>query len=179
MYSNDYEDMLPCGDNLKADGADWLDKQVKAYLGVDKASAEPSKVLHCPNEIKGQGITTSYGLNYLIATGKSGAIKTTVHKQPSGTSLLVENYGHLCYYGYALNETGIHSSTAKVNRAPFFRHKRNTRCTAAFLDGHCTQLKKKSVPCREAYPDRTENAIINTIFNMGIVDSNTDTIQGL
>ncbi len=190
-YSNDFNDYLPCRDNLNPGGTNsygqtvgaknWLDDLVVQYIGSKQASVNPAKVLRCPNEDVREDITTNYGLNYLIATGSSGGIKTTSLPNHSETGMLVENYGHLCYYCYAVNNTGTHAtgSAYATNRAAFFRHGKNTRCVTCFMDGHCEQLSKKQIPCRESYPDHEEAALKNTFFNMGRVVAGAATVEGL
>jgi len=191
FYGNDYEDYLPCLNNLNSGGTNsygeavsaknWLDDLVLLYIGSQQASTNPSKVLRCPAETVKEDITTNYGLNYLIATNSSGGIKTTSFQAHSKIGMLVENYGHLCYYCNARNTTGTHAtgSAYGTNRAAFFRHKKNSRCVTAFLDGHCEQLDKKQIPCIESYPGTAEDTLKNTYFNLGHVDSTQDTIENL
>jgi len=189
MYSNEWDDYLPCLNNAGGAGAinsngdaltqkNWLDDLVKEYLGVSKASATPAKVLFCPAEPSHYDITTNYGLNYLIASASAGSIKTTSLKNHSQTAMLVENYGHLCYYCFAVNTTGTHAvgSAYATNRAAFFRH--NKYATTAFLDGHVASLQKPEIPCKESYPDCQESTLRNTYFNMGKVDSSLPTLEG-
>ena len=191
FYGIDYEDYLPCLNNLNSGGTNsygqtvsaknWLDDLVMLYLGSQQASVNPSKVLRCPAETVKDDITTNYGLNYLIATNSNGGIKTTSFQAHSRIGMLVENYGHLCYYCNAINTTGTHAtgSAYATNRAAFFRHKKNSRCVVAFLDGHCDQLAQKQIPCLESYPSSDEATLKNTYFNMGIVDSSQATIDDL
>jgi len=191
FYSNDNDDYLPCLNNLKPGGTNsygqivgaknWLDDLVLLYLGNGQASANPAKVLRCPNEQVREDITTNYGLNYLIATNGSGGIKTTTFASQSQTGMLVENYGHLCYYCYAQNTTGTHAtgSAYGINRAAFFRHQGGRRCVAAFLDGHVKQLAREEIPCVETYPDKDEATLKNTWFNMGKVQKDLPTVNGL
>ena len=93
--------------------------------------------------------------------------------------MLVENTGHLCYYGYEYNGTGKHLTGGdyKKNRAVFFRHNKNA--SGAFLDSHAAILEKRSVPCKESYPNASEESIKNTFFNSGKVDNNIETIGNL
>lgn len=193
FYSHDYDDYLPCLDNINPNGSgtnsygqtvvakNWLDDLVSLYIGNSQASINPAKVLRCPNETVREDITTNYGLNYLIATSNKTGIKTTTFSSHSRTGMLIENYGHLCYYCYARNTTGAHAtgSAYGTNRAAFFRHKSNSRCVTAFLDGHCDQLGKGQVPCVESYPGADEAILKNTIFNSGKVTSGAETINGL
>ncbi len=191
FYCNDYEDYLPCLNNLNPGGTNsygqtitaknWLDDLVAQYLGNKQASVNPSKVLRCPDEMTQEDITTNYGLNYLIASNGNGSLKITTFPNHAQTSMLVENYGHLCYYCFTQNTTGMHAtgSAYATNRAPFFRHKKCTRCVTAFLDGHCEQLEKKRIPCMESYPETEEAILRNTWFNMGKVVETTLTIEGL
>ena len=178
FYADDYDSYLPCLDNLGGDGAinsdggtvsakNWLNDIVKQYLGRLKVSDEPYALLFCPSETGREDITTNYGLNYLIATAGSTGIKTTSFVNPSKTSMLVENSGHLCFYCGALNPGGTHAtgSNYKNNRAALFRH--NGRATVVFLDGHAGGLDKKEVPCLESFPDQTAEDLEWTIFNRG------------
>lgn len=174
FYSNDYDDYLPCNDNINGKGssstqATWLNDTVETYLAKSNASTSPVKVLFCPDEQKLTGKTTNYGLNYLIATNSTGGIKTTSHQTPGLTSMLVENYGHLCYYCYVNNENKTYDESApKNNRAVFFRHR--SQATVAFLDSHVEKLNKSQVPCSESFPDASEDSLKNTIFNFGKKD---------
>ena len=189
-YSLDYKDFLPCLDNLGGAGGtnssgetisakNWLNDIVADYLRKKGADTNPVKVLFCPMEETKEDVTTSYGLNYLIATSGGKGIKIITFKNPARTAMLVENTGHLCYYGYESNGTGKHltGSDYKKNRAVFFRH--NKTASGAFLDSHVTALEKKAVPCMESYPGRTEAAIKNTFFNSGKVDFGAETIGNL
>lgn len=190
-YSNDYDDYLPCLENLKPAGRNsygqevtaknWLDDLVSLYLGDRQASVNPSKVLRCPLETVQEDITTNYGLNYQIASGSSGSYKTTSFSSHSRTGMLIENYGHLCYCCYITNPAGTHvtGSSYGANRAPFFRHRKNSRCATAFLDGHCDQLTQKQMPCKEGYPDKEDAVIKNTWFNSGKVNEAVGTIPGM
>lgn len=191
LYSHDNDDYLPCLNHLNPGGTNsygevigaknWLDDLVSFYLGSKQASVNPSKVLRCPNETVNEDITTNYGLNYLIASNSNGSIKITSLPNHSQTGMLVENYGHLCYYCYVQNTTGIHAtgSAYGTNRAAFFRHKKNTRCVTGYLDGHCEPVDKKKLPCLESYPDTEEVTLRNTWFNMGKVVETTPTVDGL
>ena len=170
MYGTDNRDILPCKDNLPWVGADWLNGVVEDYLKRANASTSPVEVLFCPNQADKAGITTTYGLNYLIATVKrdnvSYGIPTTTHKQPSGTGLLVENTGHLCYYCDVENSAHtFNAGSPAVNRAAFFRHLE--KASTAFLDGHAEALGKKNLPCRESFSSASKAALENTVFNMG------------
>lgn len=193
FYVNDYDDYLPCLDNINPSGSgtnsfgetivakNWLDDLVALYIGSGQASVNPAKVLFCPNETVREDITTNYGLNYLIAARNKVGIQTTSFSTPTQTGMLIENYGHLCYHCNMRNTTGTHAtgSAYGTNRAAFFRHKGNTRCVTAFLDGHCDQLSKKQIPCLEAFPDKDEATLKNTLFNSGKVDPAAATISGL
>ena len=68
-------------------------------------------------------------------------------------------------------------SEYKKNRAIFFRH--NKMASGAFLDSHVEMLEKRKVPCKESYPDASEESIKNTFFNSGKVDTNMETIGNL
>ena len=193
FYSNDNDDYLPCLDNIAPEGTvtnrygqtinakNWLDDLVEHYIGIGQASVNPAKVLRCPNETALEDITTNYGLNYLIAAKNKSGIKTTSFSAPSLVGMLIENYGHLCYYCYARNTTGSHATGGDygTNRAAFFRHRDNARCVTAFLDGHCEALDKGRIPCVESYPEEEEAVLRNTVFNSGRVDASVETIDGL
>jgi len=176
LYANDYDGYLPCRDNIgpgingygeTISAKNWLDDQMRIYIGKNQVSVAPAKVLFCPEEKGKEDMTTNYGLNYLIATENGRGIKTTRFPDSAQTAMLVENYGHLCYYCYALNQTGSHSfgSAYGNNRAAFFRHK--GRVSTAFLDGHAALLEKGRVPCRESFPEESEENLKNTLFNSG------------
>ena len=178
FYGDDYGNYLPCLDNLGGDGAvnsdggtvsakNWLNDIVKQYLGRLNASSEPYALLFCPSETGKEDITTNYGLNYLIATENKRGIRTTSFQNPSKTSMLVENSGHLCYYCGATNPGGQHAtgSNYKNNRAVLFRH--NDRATVVFLDGHANALARKEVPCSESFPEKTAEELEWTYFNRG------------
>lgn len=192
LYASDYDDYLPCLDNMKGSGVNsygaavgvknWLDEVVRQYLGsAAAASSEPSKVLFCPDEPDRADITTNYGLNYLVASSGQGAQKTTSFQAPAATSMLVENTGHLCYYCYVLNPDGRHLVGASygLNRAALFRHKDGKVCDVSFLDGHAEGLTRLKVPCRESYPETEEAVLRNTWFNQGKVSSSLETIEPL
>ena len=189
-YSLDYFDFLPCLDNLGGNNAgdgqggtisqkNWLNNIVADYLKKKDASANPVKVLFCPMQDVTEDITTTYGLNYLIATNNGRGIKIITFKNPAKSAMLVENTGHLCYYGYEYNGTEKHltGSDYKKNRAVFFRHNKNA--SGAFLDSHVLMLEKRTVPCKESYPAASEESIKNTFFNSGKVDNNIETIGNL
>ena len=189
-YSDDNNGFIPCMDNLGGAGAinskgeaidakSWLNDTVKRYLGKNDASKEPVAILRCPEEDALEEITTNYGLNYLIATkGVGRGIKRESHLQPSSTAMIVENFGHLCYYPAVTNAEKIHQTGSSYgkNRAAFFRH--NDRCAVAFLDGHVELREKMRVPCLESYPEQTAEALENTVFNMGKVDNSKTTLPG-
>ena len=182
FYGDDYGNYLPCLDNLGGDGAvnsdggtvsakNWLNDIVKQYLGRLNASSEPYALLFCPSETGKEDITTNYGLNYLIATrGVGQGIKRETHLRPAGTAMIVENYGHLCYYPAVINESKQHctGSSYGKNRAAYFRH--NERAVTAFLDGHTEMRKRETVPCLEAFPSESAEALENTVFNKGKID---------
>ena len=189
-YADDSGGYLPCLDNLGGAGAvnskgetidakSWLNDTVKKYLGRINASEKPVEVLRCPDEESIVEITTNYGLNYLIATrGVGRGIKRETHLQPSSTAMLVENFGHLCYYPGVENPSQIHNTGSSYgkNRAAYFRH--NERAGAAFLDGHVELREKMRVPCLESYPQTAAEALENTVFNMGKVDSSKAGLAG-
>ena len=186
MYATDNNDVLPCLDNFGGQNQSagitpktWLNRVVEEYLKRANASTTPVDVLFCPEQADKEDITTTYGLNYLIATFKPDrvtptGIQTTTHKQPSRTAMLVENTGHLCYYCFVSNPSKKHdAANYGNNRAAFFRH--GEKAVTVFLDGHGDALKKSEIPCRESYPDASEDALKNTIFNMGKRDPGAET----
>ena len=193
FYAEEYDDYLPCLNNINPNGdatnsrgeiitaKNWLDDLVAEYLGIHPDAAGSSKLLRCPDEIEDSDITTNYGLNYLIANRGNGSYKTTEFSAPAMTAMLVENYGHLCYYCYTVNSTGYHATGGAygTNRAAFFRHDGNKKCMTTFLDGHGEPLTREKLPCKEAFPWADEIAIRNTFFNMGKVVETLDTISGL
>ncbi len=192
LYASDYDDYLPCLDNMKGSGVNsygatvgaknWLDEVVRQYLGsAAAASSSPSKVLFCPDEPDHADIATNYGLNYLIASAGQGALKTTSFEAPAATAMLVENTGHLCYYCYVLNPEGRHLTGASygLNRAALFRHKDGKVCNVSFLDGHAEGLTRLKLPCRESYPELAEAVLRNTWFNQGRVSASLETIEPL
>ena len=179
FYSDDYDNYLPCLDNMGGqnavnssgetiDGKTWLNDIVKKYLGRLNASTEPYALLFCPNETGKEDITTNYGLNYLIATENKIGIKTTRFKHHSKTAMLVENTGHLCYYCDVTNPSGKHAtgSSYGLNRAVLFRH--NGRASVTFLDGHAEAVEKQKVPCRESFPSLSKDELEYTLFNRGV-----------
>ena len=185
MYASDFNDILPCFDNLGGDAAgitrkNWLNAMVEDYLKRSNASTSPVDVLFCPKQAETDDITTTYGLNYLIATvGVGKGIPTTTHKNPSRTGMLVENTGHLCYYCYPDCETspGKHATGGSYanNRAAFFRH--DEKAATIYLDGHGDALKKSEIPCRESYPSASKEALENTVFNSGKRDPGSETVN--
>ncbi len=183
FYADDNDDYLPSMDNLGGSGVvspkTWLNGMIKYYLNHENASEKPADLLFCPSENFRDGITTNFGLNYLIASrGVCMGIKTGSHQNPSRTAMLVENSGHLCYYCNVINPLGgFDAASYGNNRAVFFRH--NRKASAAFLDGHVTMLAPPEVPCLESYPSATKEALENTVFNTGKVDTAKDTISGL
>ena len=133
FYNEDYKGYLPCLDNAGGQGAvnsagetisakNWLNDLVAKYLHRAKANTTPVKVLFCPSEKDKEDITTTYGLNYLIATAGAGkGIKTSRFANPSRTAMLVENSGHLCYACDAAkpsDDTHATGSAYGPNRAP-------------------------------------------------------------
>ena len=190
FYADDYEDFLPCRDNLLGgftpggaaiDAKNWLDGVVSYYLNRNNASQDPVQLLRCPDETSFTDITTNYGLNYLIATetvnGVSRGLKTSRFKNAAQTAMLVENYGHLCYTPTVVNSSGIHvTGNIGPNRAAYFRHNRQTGIS--FLDGHAESRKKENVPCLEGFPGETEAVLLNTWFNSGKVNSCQPTLAG-
>lgn len=184
FYATDCDDYLPCMDNFGGSAVvspkDWLNSVVELYLNSPDASSKPVPVLFCPSESDPTDITTNFGLNYLIAaTGPGKGIKTGSHTMPSRTGLLIENTGHLCYYCYVKNDEGVHQLGGSYgkNRAAFFRH--NQKASTAFLDGHVKALAPLEIPCMASYPDASEEALRNTVFNSGKVDRNSPTVGDL
>ena len=174
-YSVDHMDYLPCLDNLGgASGTvtakNWLNDLVETYLRKKEASANPLKVLFCPGEELQSGITTHYGLNYLIATQNGSGIKILTHKSPARTAMLIENTGHLCYYCFAQNPSRKYDGASYGNnRAVCFRHQE--KASVAFLDSHVELRHKNQLPCRESFPAVSEEGLKNTTFNSGKVDN--------
>ena len=192
FYNEDYHGYLPCLDNAGGAGArnshgesitakNWLNDLVEKYLHRAKANTTPVEVLFCPAEQEKEDITTTYGLNYLVATRGAGkGIKTSEFTSTSSrTAMLVENYGHLCYYGGVTNSTGKHATGASygTNRAPRFRH--NDRAAVAYLDFHADFRALESTPCLEAFPAHSEAALKNTVFNSGKVNPSLETVDGM
>ena len=191
FYNEDYKGYLPCLDNVGGAGArnsdgesvtakNWLNDLVKKYLSRTKANLKPVDVLFCTSQGDKNDITTTFGLNYLVATrGPGKGIKTNEFSSPASTAMLVENYGHLCYYGGVVNPSGKHATGGSygLNRAPFFRHR--GRATVSYLDFHTDLRAADDVPCLEAYPGYSEAAIKNTVFNNGKVTDGTETIEGM
>ena len=198
FYREDYKGYLPCLDSMGGKGAvtrdgetltqtNWLNYLVKKYLSRVNADTDPVELLFCPAQDDRKGITTTYGINYLVATRtdpvskKPLGIKTNEFASPAGTGMIVENYGHLCYYGGTLNPENkkypFGGSTYGYNRAPFFRHR--GRAAISYLDFHTDSRSTEEVPCKEAYPDQEEAAIKNTIFNSGKVTDGVATIEGM
>ena len=195
FYSEDYNYYLPCLDNMGGEGAvtrngvtltrkNWLNYVVERYLSRTNADTDPVTLLFCPEEGETADITTNYGINYLVATrtvnNKPQGIKTSEFASTaSGVALIVENYGHLCYYGATTNPLGKHATGQSYgnNRAPFFRH--GGRATVAYLDFHADFRQMESTPCLEAFPAYGKAAIENTIFNSGKVDYSKETIDGI
>ena len=81
--------------------------------------------------------------------------------------MLVENSGHLCYYCGAVNPGGKHATGSSYgnNRAVLFRH--SGRAGVVFLDGHARALEKMEIPCKESFPDKTDEELEWTFFNRG------------
>ena len=190
FYADDYQEFLPCRDNLAGgftpggaviDAKNWLDGVVSYYLNRENASQKAVELLRCPDEHATVDITTNYGLNYLIAIqtvdGVSRGIKTSSFRNAPQTAMLVENYGHLCYAPAVLNASGAHvTGNIGPNRAAYFRH--SGRAGVIFLDGHLESRDKKTLPCQEGFPGETEEALQNTWFNRGKVDTSQPTIAG-
>ena len=190
FYATDYDDILPCRDNLidgftpngeAIDAKNWLDGVVQYYLNRENASKNPVKLLRCPNENAVVDITTNYGLNYLIATTKvnnvSCALKITSFPNTSATAMLVENYGHLCYAPGVINSSKEHvTGNIAPNRAANFRHL--DQAGVIFLDGHLEKRSRTQIPCLEGYQNSTEEALQNTYFNQGRIDPNKATLSG-
>ena len=193
FYNEDYKGYLPCLDNAGGAGArnsegesitakNWLNDLVKKYLHRTKANLTPVEVLFCPGQSEKDDITTTYGLNYLVATRGAGkGIKTNEFSSPASTGMLVENYGHLCYYGYVQNTENkkypFGGSTYGLNRAPYFRHR--GRAAVSYLDFHSDLRAAENVPCLEAYPGYSKAATENTVFNSGKVIEGVETIEGM
>ncbi|MBO4490130.1 MAG: type II secretion system protein [Lentisphaeria bacterium] len=183
MYASDFKDVLPCLDNLGGTaagvtGKTWLNGVVEDYLRRSNASTTPVDVLFCPQQADKDDMTTTYGLNWLIATASSKPIPTTKHTQPSRTGMLVENTGHLCYNCDTVNDTGKHIVAAtpdKRNSAAFFRH--DEKAATVYLDGHGEALKKSEIPCQESYPNASAALLKNTVFNSGKRDPGSETVN--
>lgn len=189
MYSHEHKDFFPNLNNLAGgknsfgesiNMKNWLDDVIAQSLGPLQGSSGAYQVLHCPSGDKDGVYTTNYGLNYLIATDSQGSKRSVAHTRPDATALLVENYGHLCYYCYATNPAKkfVDGSDYANNRAAAFRHKRGTNCNVAFLDGHIEAVVTTQIPCKESYPDATEIQLRNTYFNSGKYDMTKPTISG-
>ena len=180
-YSLDNQSYLPCRDNLGpgVTAKNWLDGVILTYIKKKDASFQPLKVLFCPGEDEREDMTTTYGLNYRIATisGTGKGLKTISFTNPSRTGMLLENYGHLCMDATVSNPAGKHDkANYGNNRAIYFRH--NGRVSTAFLDFHVEILEKKKVPCVESFPNTAKEEIINTFFNSGKVDSSNPSLKG-
>ena len=193
FYNEDSKGYLPCLNNMGGAGAtdangdtltqkNWLNSLVNKYLSRLKASEEPVNLLFCPGENDTKDTTTNYGINYLIATrtvnGKSQGIKISEFSSPDATAMIVENYGHLCYYGGTkTTDREKRDTNYGNNRAPFFRHRNNAN--VAFLDFHAERIQLERVPCSEAFPNTDKTVLENTIFNSGKVDESKPTVEGL
>ena len=193
FYNEDSKGYLPVLNNMGGQGAtgangevltqkNWLNSLINKYLSRLKASEEPVKMLFCPNEEDTRGTTTNYGINYLIATrtvdGKPQGIKISEYSSHARTAMIVENYGHLCYYGGAkTTDREKRDTNYGNNRAPFFRHRNNAN--VAFLDFHAERIQLERVPCSEAFPNTDKTVLENTIFNSGKVDESKPTVEGL
>ena len=191
FYNEDSNGYLPVLNNMGGQGAtgsngevltqkNWLNSLVNKYLSRLKASEHPVNLLFCPSENDTADTTTTYGINYLIATrGPGKGIKTFEFSTPSRTAMLVDNYGHLCYYGGVTNPSGKHATGSSYgkNRAATFRH--NGRTVVGYLDFHVDNRQLEEVPCLEAYPNKSEAAIKNTIFNSGKRYDALETVDGM
>ena len=193
FYNEDSKGYLPVLNNMGGQGAtgangevltqkNWLNSLINKYLSRLKASEEPVKMLFCPSEEDTRGTTTNYGINYLIATrtvdGKPQGIKISEYSSHARTAMIVENYGHLCYYGGAkTTDREKRDTNYGNNRAPFFRHRNNAN--VAFLDFHAERVQLERVPCSEAFPNTDKTVLENTIFNSGKVDETKPTVDGL
>ena len=169
FYATDNTDYLPCANNIPGD-PNWLDNVVERYLNKSEASQKKVEVLHCPAEDLSLAITTNYGLNYKIATenvnSQNVGIRTSRFHNTGKIAMLVENYGHLCYYCF-VNDPGSFQSSAGLNRAAYFRH--GGKAAIAFLDSHVESRDKTGIPCKAGYPGASEAELLNTWFNMGVV----------
>ena len=193
FYNEDSWGYLPVLNNMGGQGAtgangevltqkNWLNSLINKYLSRLKASEEPVKMLFCPSEEDTRDTTTNYGINYLIATrtvdGKPQGIKISEYSSHSRTAMIVENYGHLCYYGGTRTaDREKRDTNYGNNRAPFFRHRSNAN--VAFLDFHAERVPLERVPCSEAFPNTDKAVLENTIFNSGKVDETKPTVDGL
>ncbi|MBE6357182.1 MAG: prepilin-type N-terminal cleavage/methylation domain-containing protein, partial [Lentisphaerae bacterium] len=185
-YAEDNHNYLPSKDALSGgftpggeavDAKNWLDAVVSFYLSHQNASKEPAEVLRCPNEEALIDITTNYGLNWRIATKDYRPIKITQFTDSSKTAMLVENFGHLCYAENVINASRTHKTgNISENRAAYFRH--NAQAAVVFLDSHGEARNKEEIPCKEGYPDASDEALANTRFNSGKVDSSQETLAG-
>ena len=191
FYNEDSKGYLPVLNNMGGQGAtgangevltqkNWLNSLINKYLNRLKASEQPVDLLFCPSETDTKDTTTTYGINYLIATrtvnGKSQGIKISEFSTPEATAMIVENYGHLCYYGGTKTTDREKRDTNYANnRAPFFRHRKSAN--VAFLDHHAERLLLNQVPCLEAYPDKSTAALENTYFNSGKVNQSKETVD--
>ncbi len=182
LYSADYDDYLPCLNNIgagkinifgkKVTAENWLDEALYLYGGTVEASVYAGRAFRCPETSAGNDAVTDYGLNYLIATDGCGGIRISEYKYPDQTAMLVENYGHLCYFCGADNPYRVHqtgSASYSYNRAVFFRHR--GAASVLFLDGHAASKERVGFPCREVYPYEDNERLRNCIFNSGAVDA--------
>jgi prepilin-type processing-associated H-X9-DG protein len=91
--------------------------------------------------------------------------------------MLVENFGHLCYTENVLNASRTHKTgNISENRAAYFRH--NGNAAVVFLDAHGELREKKQVPCKEGYRDTADDALANTWFNSGKIDTSQASLAG-
>ena len=193
FYNEDSKGYLPVLNNMGGQGAtgangevltqkNWLNSLVNKYLSRLKASEQPIDLLFCPSETDTAGTTPTYGINYLIATrtvnGKPQGINISEFSSPEVTAMIVENYGHLCYYGGTkTTDREKRDTNYGNNRAPFFRHRKSANVT--FLDFHAERLMLNQVPCLEAYPDKSTAALENTYFNSGKVNMSKETVGNM
>ncbi|MDD3885910.1 MAG: hypothetical protein PHI35_03460, partial [Victivallaceae bacterium] len=164
--------------------AKWLDDVVNAYLSSGRASDGRVAVLHCPAEHSTEVIGTNYGLNYIVVNGyDADGLKAPVGKNgnfrdPARTSILVDNFGHSCYFYNAVNTKGAYNPSDQMsNRAASFRH--SSRTTVGFVDGHAGMRGAQELPCRGSFGATAPAAVGNTVFNLGRVMPDLDTIDSL
>jgi prepilin-type N-terminal cleavage/methylation domain-containing protein/prepilin-type processing-associated H-X9-DG protein len=160
-YASDYDGlMLTPYTNDPAGNWYMHDTIAQDYFNKDRA--RNCKVYQCPSESKAADtVGTHYGINaYLYRDYGSGWLQSPMQKlgtlrNPSRSSMLVENYEHSMFEFYKDDPESYSNTIA-------FRH--DGKANVFFNDFHAASNKYKDVPSLVSYPSVSHAELCNTYF---------------